>query len=80
MAPGKGRLAGWLGIVGSGLGLLAFIWIRVYYLRSHGQHVFWLAELFSPMALFSVLVVTFVDKMVAPASKVKAHGRKKARS
>lgn len=77
-APGS-KLKSWLGIAASTVGLIAFIWIRVWYLKSHGQPVFWLAELFSPAALFCILVVTFVDKLVAPIGKAKAPRSRKGR-
>ena len=79
MASISGKMKTWLAILGTTVGLAAFISFRVYYLRSHGQNVFWLAELFSPAALFCVVVVTFVDKLVGPASKAKLSRGKKAR-
>jgi hypothetical protein len=69
MAQNSGKVGSWLGIAAAVLALAAFIGLRVHYLTSHGQEVFWLAELFPPVAVFSVLVVTFVDKLVAPRAK-----------
>ena len=69
MAQKNGTIGLWLGIAAALVSLIAFIAFRVHYLTSRGQEVFWLAELFSPVAVCSVLVVTFVDKMVAPKAK-----------
>jgi hypothetical protein len=66
MAEKTGKLGSWLGIAAAVAALAAFIALRVHTLTSRGQEVFWLAELFPPVAVFSVLVVTFVDKLVAP--------------
>ena len=71
-APAQGRLKIWLGLAGLFIGLAAFIAFRVQHLRSQGLPVFWLAELFSPVAVFSVLLVTFVDKLVAPQKPKKS--------
>lgn len=73
--PGKFKI--WLGIAVLFIGLAAFISFRVNYLQSHGQVVFWLAELFSPVAVFSVLLVTFVDKLIASPKNQKPYASKK---
>ena len=67
--PAQGKLKIWLGLAGLFIGLAAFITFRVQHLKSQGLPVFWLAELFSPVAVFSVLLVTFVDKLVKPPKK-----------
>jgi len=68
-APSRGKLKIWLGLAGLCISLAAFIAFRVHHLRGQGLPVFWLAELFSPVAVFSVLLVTFVDKLVKPQKK-----------
>jgi hypothetical protein len=72
---GKWKL--WLYMLVSAIGVGAFVYFRISYLHSQGKNIFWLAELFSPAAVISILVVTFVEKLVSPGSK--AHARKKTR-
>ena len=79
MAKNSGKLKIWLSIAALFIGLIAFISFRVSHLRSQGQDVFWLAELFSPMAVFSVLLVTFVDKLIKNPKQGASHATKKTR-
>jgi hypothetical protein len=67
----------WLAMAGSAVGVAVFIGLRIHHLHSEGKNVFWLAELFSPVAVISILMVTFVEKLVSPPAK--AHARKKTR-
>jgi hypothetical protein len=76
MAEKPKKLGIWLAMAGSALGVGLFLWLRISYLKSHGQNIFWLAELFSPVAIISILVVTFVEKLVDPP-KARARARKK---
>jgi hypothetical protein len=66
MAKGS-KLGTWLGIAAACGGFAAFLYFRVGYLHRQGAEVFWLAELFAPVAFFSVLIVTFVEKLVGKA-------------
>lgn len=76
MAGMSGKLKGGLGIALLVAALAVFLWARVAYLSAQGKPVFWLAELFSPVAVFTVLLVTFVDKLVNPRNPKKVKKRR----
>lgn len=80
MGETQKKWGAWSGIALGSLAFAAFVYFRVSYLHEHNQNVFWLAELFSPVAVFSVLIVTFVDQLVTPqAPQAKTRAAKKTR-
>ncbi len=70
-------------VLGPVLGMLAvaalcggFLWLRLRHLSATGQRVNWLAELWAPCSLLSIIIVTFVEKISKPGD---GHAPKKTK-
>jgi hypothetical protein len=61
-----GSLAGML-IAAAGVGI--FLAVRINKIHAAGGQVFWLAELWAPSAFLSIVLVTFVEKLVRTVKK-----------
>ena len=81
MNAGSKRWLPWLGLGTSALIFALWVGLRVKFLYDHGQQPFWLEVLFAPSAFFTVLSVTFIERLVLPdkAANVPKKGRKKPR-
>jgi hypothetical protein len=59
-----------LGLIGAILVYAIFVGFRSWWLHSQGQTIFCLQELWTPTAIVSILVVTFVERLVRPPAQV----------
>lgn len=55
----------------------AFFGFRIHAELARGQQIFWLAELWPPAAVFSVMVVVCIDLLVPAAHPAKGGARPK---
>jgi hypothetical protein len=55
---------------------VAFFLIRVWHLNQLGQPINYLAELWAPSSVLSIVIVTFVEKMAGPGPQPKKRGLK----
>lgn len=57
-----------------------YLWLRTSHLQSSGQTIHWLAELWAPTAFLSIVIITFLEKLVGPAQgpkQGKKHGKRR---
>ncbi len=57
-----------------------YLWLRTRHLQATGQPIHWLAELWAPTAFLSIVIVTFVEKLVGPIKPQRKHGKAKGKA
>ena len=56
---------------------VVFFCVRVWHLQQAGQPINYLAELWAPCSVLSIVIVTFVEKLTAPEPAKAPKKRKK---
>ena len=56
---------------------VVFFCVRLWHLQAQGQAINYLAELWAPCSVLSIVIVTFVEKLTAEAPKAAKAAKKR---